>query len=146
MTSMQMPTWLPVKLIAGTPRSASAMHSNDIDTRSPVVSSMSISRPGCTDDTSFANLMRLSVLLPMADTTATTSDPWDRVNAMWSATARIRSGSATEVPPYFWTMSVTVLGVYGAVSAGIADESRRRGVALFAAARKRERHNIELEQ
>ena len=42
-----MPTWLPVKLIASMPRSASAMVTSAIDTRSPVVSSMSSSRPGC---------------------------------------------------------------------------------------------------
>ena len=41
-----MPTWLPVKLTASMPRSASAMHSSDIEMRSPVVISMSISRPG----------------------------------------------------------------------------------------------------
>ncbi len=39
----------------------------------------------------------------MALTTATTSVPCRRVRAMWSATARIRSASPTEVPPNFWT-------------------------------------------
>ena len=29
--------------------------------------------------------------------------PARRVRTTWSATARIRSGSATDVPPYFWT-------------------------------------------
>ena len=41
----------------------------------------------------------------MALTTATTSEPCRRVRAMWSATARIRSASPTEVPPNFWTTS-----------------------------------------
>ena len=61
-----MPTWLPVKLTASMPRSASAMHSSAIEMRSPVVSSMSISRPGWVLDTSLASLMRLSVVLPIA--------------------------------------------------------------------------------
>jgi hypothetical protein len=38
------PAWLPVKLIAGTPRSDSAMLISDMLMRSPVVSSMSSSR------------------------------------------------------------------------------------------------------
>ena len=49
--------------------------------------------------------MRLSVDLPIAEATTTTSLPWRRVNATLSATARIRSGSATDVPPYFWTIN-----------------------------------------
>ena len=70
-----MPTWLPVKLTASMPRSARAMHTNAMEMRSPVVSNMSISRAGWVDDTSLANLMRLSVDLPMAETTTTTSLP-----------------------------------------------------------------------
>ena len=99
--SVMMPTWLPVKLTASMPRSARAMHSSAMEMRSPVVSSMSISRPGWVFDTSLASLMRLSVVLPIALGTTTTSLPWRRVNATFSATARMRSGSATEVPPYF---------------------------------------------
>ena len=41
----------------------------------------------------------------MALTTTTTSVPCRRVRATWSATARIRSASPTEVPPNFWTTS-----------------------------------------
>src|SRR3954469_408900 len=41
----------------------------------------------------------------MALTTTTTSLPRRRVRATWSATSRMRSGSATDVPPYFWTTS-----------------------------------------
>ena len=111
--SVMMPTWLPVKLIASMPMSASAMHSSAIETRSPVVSSMSSSRPGCVDDTELASAMRLSVDLPIADTTTTTSLPWRFVKATFSATAFMRSGSATEVPPYFWTISATRRRCYG---------------------------------
>ena len=73
--SVMIPTWLPVKLTASMSRSASAMHSSDIEIRSPVVRSMSISRPGFRADTSSASLIRLSVDLPIADTTTTTSSP-----------------------------------------------------------------------
>ena len=43
-SSVITPAWLPVKLIAGTPRSDSAMLINDMLMRSPVVSSISSSR------------------------------------------------------------------------------------------------------
>jgi cyclophilin family peptidyl-prolyl cis-trans isomerase len=58
---------------------------------------------------------------------------------MWSATARIRSGSATEVPPYFWTRRATAFQATG------GSEVTRKGfpaaVACFAvpAADKRQR-------
>ena len=85
------------------PSSSTAMHSSDIEMRSPAVSSMSISRPpGCLV-TSLASRIRSSVVLPIAETTTTTSFPARRVRATWSATARMRSGSATDVPPNFWT-------------------------------------------
>ena len=45
--------------------------------------------------------------LPIADTTTTTSLPWRFVIGTFSATARMRSGSATDVPPYFWTIRAT---------------------------------------
>ena len=73
--SVMIPAWLPVKLTASMPRSASAMHSSDIEMRSPVVINMSISRPGCVLETSLASLMRLSVVLPIALGTTTTSLP-----------------------------------------------------------------------
>ena len=43
----------------------------------------------------------------MAETTTTTWLPWRCVRTMCSATARMRSGSATDVPPYFWTIRAT---------------------------------------
>ena len=54
------------------------MHSSAMLLRSPMVSSMSISRPGWVVDTALARAMRLSVSLPMALTTTTTSWPWAR--------------------------------------------------------------------
>ena len=48
MSSVITPAWLPVKLIAGTPRSESAMLIRDMLMRSPVVNNMSSSRRfGC---------------------------------------------------------------------------------------------------
>ena len=44
--SVMMPTWLPVKEAASTPRSARAMTSSDMEIRSPVLTSMSYSRGG----------------------------------------------------------------------------------------------------
>ena len=96
-----------MKLTAATPRSARAIVSSAAETRSPVVSSMSISRPGRVRDTWPARAIRLSVALPIAETTTTTSWPWRLVIWTFSATARMRSGSATDVPPYFWTIRAT---------------------------------------
>src|SRR5215211_5950868 len=72
------------------------MHNSDMEIRSPAVSSMSISRAAGTCDTPCASRSRSSVVLPIAETTTTTSSPCRRVRTMWSA-------SATDVPPYFWT-------------------------------------------
>ena len=105
--SVMMPAWLPVNDAASTPSSASAMHSSDIVIRSPAVSSMSSSRAGVTELTSSAIRMSSSVVLPIAETTTTTSSPFWRVQATCLATSRIRSASATEVPPNFWTMRAT---------------------------------------
>ena len=58
-------------------------------------------------DTSWARRSRSSVVLPMAETTTTTSSPARRVRTMCSATARMRSGSATDVPPNFCTSRLT---------------------------------------
>ena len=130
--SVMMPTWLPVKLTAGTPRSARAIVSRAAETRSPVVSSMSISRPGRVVDTWEAREIRLSVALPIADTTTTTSWPWRWVICTFSATARMRSGSATDVPPYFWTIRATGPACYPWVArAGSGDSARasRTGAA-----------------
>jgi hypothetical protein len=74
-----------------------------MEIRSPELSSMSTSRVGWTELTSSASRINSSVVWPMALTTTTTSSPKRRVRATWSATARILSASATEVPPNFCT-------------------------------------------
>ena len=114
------PAWLPVKESASTPTSCSARDRSAMALRSPAVMSMSISRPTWARATCEARWRSSSVSLPMALTTTTTSLPWRRVRAMWSATSRMRSGSATDVPPYFWTNSATggdATGVYAAPGA-----------------------------
>src|SRR5579875_495666 len=105
--SVMMPAWLPVNEAAGTLRSARAMHNRAIEIRSPAVSSMSSSRPGRSAETCSARWSRSSVVLPMALTTTTTSSPERRDLSTCSATARIRSASATEVPPNFCTTRLT---------------------------------------
>ena len=108
--SVTIPACEPVKLTAWTPWSMIAMQSSAIEIRSPAVSSMSSSRPCGSWDTSWASRTRSSVVLPIAETTTITWLPWRWVRTMCSATARIRSGSATEVPPYFWTTTGTQQG------------------------------------
>ena len=95
------PAWVPVIETAGTPSAWRAIDSRAIDTCSPVASSMSISRRGGSLQRLAAMPVSWSVVWPMADTTTTSSWPSSRLAAMRRATARIRSVSATEVPPNF---------------------------------------------
>ena len=99
--SVMIPAWLPVKDADSTPHAPSAMLTSAIEIRSPAVSSMSSSRGGRVGETSSARRIRSSVNLPIAETTTTTSLPAFLVRATWSATARMRSASPTEVPPNF---------------------------------------------
>ena len=68
-----MPAWDPVKDADSTPTVESAMLTSAMEIRSPAVSSMSISRAGRVGETSSASEIKLSVNLPMAETTTTTS-------------------------------------------------------------------------
>ena len=58
-----------------------------------------------------------------------------RVRATWSATARIRSASPTDVPPYFWTTSATRQAYRDRIRSPLGD----RLVSLPMATSKRER-------
>jgi hypothetical protein len=106
--SVMMAAWLPVKERASAPSCAMAMVSSAAAMRSPAVSSMSISL-GCrlparsSPVTCAASSVSSSVVCPMAETTTTRSSPRARARATRRATARIRSGEPTEVPPNFWT-------------------------------------------
>ena len=101
------PACEPVKQRAEAPRFWIAMASSAIEMRSPAVSSMSSSRPGGSGETCCARSSSSSVVSPMAETTTQTSWPSLRVATMRSATRLMRSASATDEPPYFWTTSPT---------------------------------------
>ncbi len=106
--SVTMPACEPVNETAGSPRSMIAMQSSAIEMRSPDGEQhVHLARAAGSLDTSWARRSRSSVVLPMAETTTTTSSPARRVRTMCSATARMRSGSATDVPPNFWTSRLT---------------------------------------
>ena len=102
---VSMPAWRPVKLMAGYPIASSASASSVMDTCSPVDSRRSSSRAGGSALTALASPMSSSVVLPMADTTATTWLPASCMAARRRATPLIRSGEATEVPPNFATIN-----------------------------------------
>ena len=101
--SVMIPAWVPVKRTARTPSSLITIDSSDTAMRSPVDSSMSISRGAGAGATSWAMATSSSVCLPRADTTATTPLPSSALVTMRLAARWMRSASATEVPPNFIT-------------------------------------------
>ena len=96
-----MPACLPVKDCALYPSDWIAMARSAIVTRSPVDTSMSISRGSGFSLTWLARLISLSVSPLMAETTTTTSCPSSLARHTRFATFLIRSGFPTDVPPYF---------------------------------------------
>ena len=78
--SVTMPACEPVRLIARWPRSLIAIAHSAHEIRSPVESSMSISRGSGAVDTSSAIEISSSVVLPRADSTATTRWPCSRAD------------------------------------------------------------------
>ena len=105
--SVTMPACEPVSEIALWPRSLIAIAHSAQLMRSPVESSMSISRGSGVGLTSSAMATSSSVMLPRADSTATTWWPCSRARTIRRAARLSRSASATDVPPNFMT---TVLG------------------------------------
>ncbi len=105
--SVMIPLCDPVKLTASTPRACSAIPRSAMEMRSPAVSSMSNSRRCGSGLTLRARPSSSSVVSPMALTTTTTWWPCARVSATRAATRWMRSTSATEDPPYFWTTTLT---------------------------------------
>ncbi len=69
---VSMPAWRPVKLMAGYPMASRASASSVMETCSPVDSRRSSSRAGGFEVTARESPISSSVVLPMADTTATT--------------------------------------------------------------------------
>ena len=98
-----MPACDPENDSAWQPRSFSTIAASAHEIRSPVESSMSISRGSGRADTSLAIRISSSVVFPRADSTATTRLPSSARAAIRSAARLIRSASATEVPPNFIT-------------------------------------------
>ena len=101
--SVTIPACEPVSEIARWPRSLIAIAHSAHEMRSPVESSMSISRGSGVVETSSADAISSSVVLPRADSTATTRRPCSRAFTIRRAARLIRSASATEVPPNFIT-------------------------------------------
>jgi hypothetical protein len=112
--SVTMPAWEPVSETASWPRSLMTIEASAHEIRSPVESSMSISRGCGRDETSCAIATSSSVVFPRAERTATTLSPCSRARTMRPAARRMRSASATEVPPNF----ITTVRESGATIAG----------------------------
>ncbi len=101
--SVTIPACEPVSEIARWPRSLIAIAHSAQEMRSPVESSMSISRASGAAEISCAIAISSSVVLPRAESTATTRAPASRRSTTRRAARLIRSASATEVPPNFIT-------------------------------------------
>ena len=101
--SVTMPACEPVSEMASLPRSLITIAARAHDTRSPVESSMSISRGCGRGETSWASEINSSVCLPRAESTATTLLPSCALRTIRPAARLMRSASATEVPPNFMT-------------------------------------------
>ena len=102
--SVTMPACDPVSEIARWPRSLMAIAHSAHEIRSPVESSMSISRRSGSGETSSAMAISSSVVWPRADRTATTCLPDSRWATIRLAARLMRSASAIEVPPNFITI------------------------------------------
>ena len=101
--SVTIPACEPVSEIARWPRSLIAIAHSAHEIRSPVESSMSISRGSGRSEISRAISTSSSVVLPRAESTATTLLPASRAATIRRAARLISSGPATEVPPNFIT-------------------------------------------
>ena len=101
--SVTMPTWAPVKLMAGSPSVWMAMAIRAMEICSPVARSMSISRAGGCSLISWASSISSSVVSPRALTTTMTWLPACLARMARRAAAMIRSAVATLLPPNFCT-------------------------------------------
>ena len=103
--SVTIPACEPVKDSALWPKSWIAIAHKAHEMRSPVESSMSSSRASGAAETSPAIASSSSVVLPRAESTATTRAPASRRSTMRRAARLMRCASATDVPPNFITTS-----------------------------------------
>ncbi len=120
-----MPACEPVSEIAWWPMSQIAIAQSAQEMRSPVDSSMSISRGEGRSEISFAWRIRSSVVLPRAESTTTTDLPASRAATIRRAARLMSSGPATDVPPNFMTTTSRVAIVSLASMERIRIETRR---------------------
>ena len=92
-----------------TPISCRAMASSPDVTCSPEATTASYSRASCSGEASLHHSTSLLVVPDMAETTTATSCPASVSRFTWRATLRMRSISATEVPPNFMTRRLMVV-------------------------------------
>ena len=107
--SVTIPACDPVSEIARWPRSLIAIAHSAQDSRSPMESSMSISRGSGRGEISRAASSSRSVVLPRAESTATTGVPCSRAATIRLAARLSSSVPATEVPPNFITTMPSVV-------------------------------------
>ncbi len=86
-----------------TPMPSSVMASSPAVTCSPEATTASYSRASCSGDAARHQPTSSLVLPDMAETTTATSWPASTSRLTWRATLRMRSMSATDVPPNFIT-------------------------------------------
>ncbi len=136
-----MPAWGPERATADRPMRFRAMARRVQETISPVERRRSSSRSSGLSVIWPARASSSSVVWPMAETTTTRRSPASRRRAMRSATLRMRWASATEVPPYFWTMraiyvssTISAPRSVGAVMSDSAGTSRLRAASSMASA------------
>src|SRR3954453_22670784 len=103
--------------------------------RSPVDSSMSISRGFGAGETSVASEISWSVVLPIADTVPTTRSPRSFASTSRRATFLTLSASATDEPPNFIT-TVSNWGGAGAMADPIVPEPREAALQIAPAAQR----------
>ena len=101
--------WWARKLVACPPAAWIASERSPMVTCSPVATTTSCSRSLGRWFTVCTSFSKRLVSPDIAETTTTRSCPAARAWRHLRATARMRSGSATDVPPYFWTHSATVV-------------------------------------
>src|SRR5712691_6266634 len=132
-----MRTWWPRKERAGTPTCWRARAASAAVTCSPVETRASLSRSSGVGAMARARPRSRFVSPAMALTTTTTWFPRARLAATRSATWRMRSTSATEVPPNFCTTSAIgrlVLGIpHRRAAPQVAHGDRQPGGSTFVA-------------
>ena len=99
---------------------------------------MSISRGSGAVETSSAIEISSSVVLPRAESTATTRWPCSRAATIRRAARLMRSASATDVPPNFITTVPDTRGSLGGSTRGHLDDGRSTGPIARRLCRRRE--------